>query len=229
MKNLVARGIGALKVPEKRLSNGFKVYFHSLNTGLLYDDKIEELVARKEAGDLEARNELVSCYMKYVIAAVHRYFNPELPIDDFEELIAIGNEALIGLVDKSVHRKRETFDTCMKSAIYNRIRIAARLQSEEKGELQRLNPFIRAENDPESNTMHTIFVDNIEKILSTLTEKERRVLKLRFGFETGEILTLEETGKAIGATRERVRQIEAKALRKLRHPSRSRKVGWYLY
>ncbi len=64
--------------------------------------------------------------------------------------------------------------------------------------------------------------------LSTLTEREAKVLKLRFGLEDGRSRTLEEVGKEFDVTRERIRQIEAKALRKLRHPSRSKKVKDFL-
>lgn len=70
--------------------------------------------------------------------------------------------------------------------------------------------------------------DQVEEVLATLTPRERRVLQLRFGLEDGRSRTLEEVGKEFGVTRERIRQIEAKALRKLRHPSRSKKLKDYL-
>ena len=68
----------------------------------------------------------------------------------------------------------------------------------------------------------------IESVLEGLTGRERRVLQLRFGLEDGRTRTLEEVGREFNVTRERIRQIEAKALRKLRHPSRSRKLKDYL-
>jgi len=68
----------------------------------------------------------------------------------------------------------------------------------------------------------------LNKVLSELTDRERRVVMLRFGLEDGRARTLEEVGKEFDVTRERIRQIEAKALRKLRHPSRSRKLKDYL-
>ena len=66
------------------------------------------------------------------------------------------------------------------------------------------------------------------EVLETLTEREQKVLKLRFGLEDGRPRTLEEVGRDFNVTRERIRQIEAKALRKLRHPSRSKKLRDYL-
>ena len=68
----------------------------------------------------------------------------------------------------------------------------------------------------------------MEDVLGTLSERERQVLAMRFGLEDGRSRTLEEVGKAFGVTRESIRQIEAKALRKLRHPSRSKKLKDYL-
>ena len=70
--------------------------------------------------------------------------------------------------------------------------------------------------------------EQLNKILGTLTEREAKVLKLRFGLEDGRSRTLEEVGKEFDVTRERIRQIEAKALRKLRHPSRSKQVKDFL-
>ena len=70
--------------------------------------------------------------------------------------------------------------------------------------------------------------EQLTDVLSTLTEREKKVLELRFGIKDGRARTLEEVGQSFGVTRERIRQIEAKALRKLRHPSRSKKLKDFL-
>lgn len=81
---------------------------------------------------------------------------------------------------------------------------------------------------PEEYTTMEMLKSELGEVLLTLTEREARVLSLRFGLEDGHGLTLEEVGQIFGVTRERIRQIEAKALRKLRHPSRSRKLKDFL-
>ena len=74
----------------------------------------------------------------------------------------------------------------------------------------------------------TLLKEQLDEVLDTLTDREQKVLRLRFGMNDGRARTLEEVGKEFDVTRERIRQIEAKALRKLRHPSRSRKLRDYL-
>ena len=81
---------------------------------------------------------------------------------------------------------------------------------------------------PADAASHTMLREQLADVLATLTPREAKVLKLRFGLEDGRSRTLEEVGKEFNVTRERIRQIEAKALRKLRHPSRSRKLKDYL-
>jgi RNA polymerase primary sigma factor len=81
---------------------------------------------------------------------------------------------------------------------------------------------------PAEAASHQLLKEQVEAVLDSLTGRERRVLQLRFGLEDGRARTLEEVGREFNVTRERIRQIEAKALRKLRHPSRSRKLKDYL-
>ena len=93
-----------------------------------------------------------------------------------------------------------------------------------------LGDFIQDENVPvpAEAAAFTLLREQLEEVLGTLTEREQKVLKLRFGLEDGRSRTLEEVGREFEVTRERIRQIEAKALRKLRHPSRSRKLKDFL-
>ena len=93
-----------------------------------------------------------------------------------------------------------------------------------------LGDFVKDERtmSPEEYTVHELLKDEISDVLLTLTEREEQVLRLRFGLDDGCSKTLEEVGQMFGVTRERIRQIEAKALRKLRHPSRSRKLKDFL-
>ena len=93
-----------------------------------------------------------------------------------------------------------------------------------------LGDFIQDDNVPvpAEAAAQTLLKEQLDEVLSTLTEREQKVLRLRFGMNDGRARTLEEVGKEFDVTRERIRQIEAKALRKLRHPSRSRKLRDYL-
>ena len=93
-----------------------------------------------------------------------------------------------------------------------------------------LGDFIQDDNVPvpAEAAAQTLLKEQLDEVLDTLTEREQKVLRLRFGMDDGRARTLEEVGKEFDVTRERIRQIEAKALRKLRHPSRSRKLRDYM-
>ncbi|MBQ1264345.1 MAG: sigma-70 family RNA polymerase sigma factor, partial [Oscillospiraceae bacterium] len=90
--------------------------------------------------------------------------------------------------------------------------------------------FIRDDEtaQPAEETSYTMLREQLEEVLSTLTEREKQVLQMRFGLLDGKPHTLEEVGSEFEVTRERIRQIESKALRKLRHPSRSKKLRDFL-
>ena len=93
-----------------------------------------------------------------------------------------------------------------------------------------LGDFIQDEDSPAPHdaASYTLLKEQLEEVMNTLTPREAKVLKLRFGLEDGKSRTLEEVGKEFNVTRERIRQIEAKAIRKLRHPSRSKKLRDYM-
>ena len=93
-----------------------------------------------------------------------------------------------------------------------------------------LGDFIQDDDSlaPQDAAAYTLLKEQLEEIMQTLTPREAKVLKLRFGLEDGKARTLEEVGREFNVTRERIRQIEAKALRKLRHPSRSKKLKDYM-
>ncbi len=81
---------------------------------------------------------------------------------------------------------------------------------------------------PAEAASHQLLKEQVQEVVASLTPREQKVLILRFGLEDGRSRTLEEVGREFHVTRERIRQIEAKALRKLRHPSRSKKLRDYL-
>jgi RNA polymerase primary sigma factor len=95
---------------------------------------------------------------------------------------------------------------------------------------EELGTFIQDESSPQPpESAHLrLLRDKLEEVLTTLTAREARILRLRFGLQDGQSYTLEEVGRKFGLTRERIRQIEHKALRRLRHPRRSRRLRDFL-
>ena len=106
--------------------------------------------------------------------------------------------------------------------------IESAIRQEDDTELEQIIPDKEAHSPEEIITM-SLLKDQIEDVLDTLSEREKGIIKLRFGLGDGEKKTLEEVGRAFNVTRERARQIEKKALRKLAHPSRSNKLLDYYY
>ncbi len=131
-------------------------------------------------------------------------------------------EEIAGRMDMPVERVREVMKISQDP-----VSLETPIGEEEDSHL---GDFIQDEHVavPVDAATFTLLHEQLLEVLETLTERERKVLKLRFGLEDGHPRTLEEVGKEFNVTRERIRQIEAKALRKLRHPSRSKKLKDYL-
>ena len=131
-------------------------------------------------------------------------------------------EEIADKMDMSVERVREILKISQEP-----VSLETPIGEEEDSHL---GDFIQDDNVPvpAEAAAFTLLKEQLSEVLGTLTDRERKVLELRFGLDDGRARTLEEVGKEFNVTRERIRQIEAKALRKLRHPSRSRKLKDYL-
>ena len=131
-------------------------------------------------------------------------------------------EEIADKMDMSVERVREILKISQEP-----VSLETPIGEEEDSHL---GDFIQDDNVPVPTdaAAFTLLKEQLVEVLSTLTDREQKVLRLRFGLDDGRARTLEEVGKEFNVTRERIRQIEAKALRKLRHPSRSRKLKDYL-
>ena len=131
-------------------------------------------------------------------------------------------EEIAEKMDIPVERVREIIKICQEP-----VSLETPIGEEEDSHL---GDFIQDDNVPvpAEAAAFTLLKEQLDEVLGTLTEREQKVLRLRFGLKDGRARTLEEVGKEFNVTRERIRQIEAKALRKLRHPSRSRKLKDYL-
>ena len=139
----------------------------------------------------------------------------------------LGREPLPEEVGEVMGLPKERFQEIMKIA-QEPVSLETPIGEEEDSHL---GDFIQDESipTPVEATNQTLLHEQLDEVVSTLTEREQRVIKLRFGWDDGRPRTLEEVGKEFNVTRERIRQIEAKALRKLRHPNRSRKLKDFLY
>jgi RNA polymerase sigma factor RpoD-like protein len=149
-----------------------------------------------------------------------------------ELLGELGREPTVEEIAEAMSRGQEvvvTPDKVREIIKYNQRAVSLETPIGEEGDAH-LGDFIedRAALAPAEEASHQLLKEQVEAVLDSLTGREQRVLRLRFGLEDGRARTLEEVGREFGVTRERIRQIEAKALRKLRHPSRARKLRDYL-
>ena len=220
---------------------------------LLTAEEEKNLAMRMENGDMDAKKRLAEANLRLVVSIAKRYVGRGML---FLDLIQEGNLGLIKAVEKFDYRKGYKFSTYatwwIRQAITRAIADQARtirIPVQRVREIQKisqepvsletpigeeedshLGDFIQDDNVPvpAEAAAFTLLKEQLVEVLGTLTEREQKVLRLRFGLDDGRARTLEEVGKEFNVTRERIRQIEAKALRKLRHPSRSRKLKDYL-
>ena len=275
-----------------KVYDNVKIYLKSIGkVPLLKTEQEKEIAKRIQAGDQDAKDELIEANLRLVVAIAKKYVGRGL---QFLDLIQEGNLGLVKAVDKFDYTKGFKFSTyatwwirqAITRAIADQARtiripvhmvetinkltrvqrqlvqeldreptaeeIAERLgniSAEKVREIQKismepvsmetpigeeddshLGDFIEDKHalSPDEYATNELLKDEISDVLLTLTEREEQVLRLRFGLDDGSSKTLEEVGQMFGVTRERIRQIEAKALRKLRHPSRSRKLKDFL-
>ena len=271
-----------------KVYDNVKIYLKSIGkVPLLKTEQEKEIAKRIQAGDQDAKDELIEANLRLVVAIAKKYVGRGL---QFLDLIQEGNLGLVKAVDKFDYTKGFKFSTyatwwirqAITRAIADQARtiripvhmvetinkltrvqrqlvqeldreptaeeIAERLgniSAEKVREIQKismepvsmetpigeeddshLGDFIEDKHalSPDEYATNELLKAEINNVLMMLTERERKVIQLRFGLIDGRARTLEEVGKVFGVTRERIRQIEAKALRKLKHPTKSKRL-----
>ena len=239
-----------LSVPEGvSIEDPVRMYLKEIGkVPLLSAEEEIELAKKMEQGDENAKKRLAEANLRLVVSIAKRYVGRGML---FLDLIQEGNLGLIKAVEKFDYRKGYKFSTYatwwIRQAITRAIADQARTIRIPVHMVETINKLIRVSRQllqelgreptpeeiaeemdmPVDRVREILKISQVE-VLGTLTEREQKVLRLRFGLDDGRARTLEEVGKEFNVTRERIRQIEAKALRKLRHPSRSRKLKDYL-
>ena len=213
--------------------------------------KMVDTIKRGEREAERAKKEMIEANLRLVISISKKYTNRGM---QFLDLIQEGNIGLMKAVDKFEYRRGYKFSTYATwwisrepipeelakrlSMPVDKIRKVMKIAKEPVSleapvgdeEDSSLGDFIADEDalQPVDSAIHTNLKETCTRILSSLTPREERVLRMRFGIGMNTDHTLEEVGQQFNVTRERIRQIEAKALRKLKHPSRSKKLRSFL-
>ena len=174
---------------------------------------------------------------KIIRAIMNTGFTIRIPVHFFEVIIKVNNcrkrhadatidELLIYLreEDKMPIDRQKLCDVITYSDLYMNTTSLNDVVGED-GDLERIELIPDDKENPEEEVIYNCLQKDLDDVLSTLSEREKNILDLRFGLSSGTEMTLEQVGEIYNVTRERIRQIEAKAIRKLRHPSRSKKIS----
>ena len=225
---------------------------------LLSSDEERELAIRISDGDVAAKQRLSEANLRLVVSIAKRYLGRGMQFLDLIQEGNLGLIKAVEKFDHTIADQARTIriPVHMVETINKVKKVQSQLLHQNGHEptpdeiadeidmpVDKVREIMRVAQEPVSletpipdndapapadAASHTMLREQLADVLSTLTPREEKVLRLRFGLEDGRSRTLEEVGKEFNVTRERIRQIEAKALRKLRHPSRSRKLKDYL-